>query len=435
MQLMDFAIVIALIAEVLILSRLERGRIATRLTPFNILAFPYVTLVVVAYFVAPLLDLVPLSSGSIIIWMLGLFIIWMMGMLLTRGFLGGVLTRRISEQLKSPFCTEASSVRVALWLGMLLIPVLPYKFLAAKDAAGGWLAVGTPEFKAAYLHGPLAHVVVLCIPIVILLLGTATLKTRLQLAVAATIMFFILLGQAKGITLQPLVGAMAYRLIRGRALMSLKTIGIIVLCGVLVFVAVDLTAWGTADSSQLLTADTYGLLARHFCFYILAGPLALAEAVRSGNADIGGSAEAIFAPFLNIYRVATGAGDLVSEGSTKGQGADIDLLNADVGHSSNVFTFFGTLYLYLGAFGATLYVAVCGLLCYLLLMIASGTRNELLLALYCFIGSQLFFGFFELYFWHLTAVEVSFIVLGAYFLQHVFRRAARRYVVLGEVHA
>ena len=429
---MDFVVVIALLVEVIVLSRLERGGISTWVTPFNVLAFPYAAVVVIGFFLAPALDLVPLSTGSVMIWMCGLFLVWAMGMLSTRVCLGGVLTRYASKGLKSPFFTETTSVQIALWLGIIAIPLIPYKILEAKDISGGWWTIGTPEFKAAYLHGPLAHVVVLCGPIVVLLLGTATSKTRLQLAVAGTLLVFIFFGQAKGITLQPIVGGLFYRVMRGRTRISLKTIGIIFLCGVLVFGMVDVITWKVTTDSSPLTADTYAFIGRHFCFYALAGPLALSEAVRGRNSNAIGEPEAIFAPLVNIYRVAIGSGDLVSAGSTKGEGADIDLLNSSVGHSSNVFTFFGTLYLYLGGFGAAIYSVITAALCYLLLVFAGGTKNELLLTLYCCIAAQLFFGFFELYFWYLTVFEVSCILLGAYVLQHLLPHGDR--VALREVH-
>lgn len=428
---MDYAVVAALLVEVIVLSRLERGGIGTRVTPFNVLAFPYAAVVVIGFFFAPALDLVPLSSGSVMIWMCGLFIVWATGMVSTRVCLGGTLTRYASEGLRSPFLTEASTARIALWLGILAIPLIPYKILEAKDISGGWWTIGTPEFKAAYLHGPLAHVVVLCGPIVVLLLGTATSKTRLQLAVAGTLLVFIFFGQAKGITLQPIVGGLFYRVMRGRTRVSLKAIGIIFLCGVLVFGMVDVITWKVVTDFSPLTADAYAFIGRHFCFYVLAGPLALSEAVRGKNNHAFGEPEAIFAPLVNAYRVATGAGELLSEGSTKGEGADIDLLNSSVIHSSNVFTFFGTLYLYLGGFGAAIYSVVAASLCYLLLMLAGGTKNELLLTLYCFVAGQLFFGFFELYFWHLTVFEVSGLLLGAYLVQHLLPYGR---VPLREVH-
>ena len=430
---MNPAVVVALIAEVIVLSRLERGRITTRVTPFNVLAFPYAVVVVIGFFLAPMLDFVPLSSGSVMIWMCGLFLVWAVGMLLTRGFLGGSLTRRISEGVKSPFRTEGSTARLAMWLGIIAIPLIPFKLLEAKDAAGGWWMIGSQEFKDAYLHGPLAHVVVLCFPILVLLLGTATSKTRLQLAVAGTLVVLIFFGQAKGITLQPIVGGLFYRVMRGHTRISVKTIGIIFLCGALVFGMVDLVTWGAADDFSPLAADDYAYMGRHFCSYLLSGPLALSEATRERNTDFGRESEAIFAPFINTYRVATGSGDIVGAGTSKGKGADIDLLDSEVAHSSNVFTFFGTLYLYLGGIGAAIYSAVVASLCYLLLIVASGTRNELLLTLYCCIAAQLFFGFFELYFWYLTTFEVSALLLGGYLLQRLI--PCRDRIALGEVHA
>jgi Family of unknown function (DUF6337) len=246
-------------------------------------------------------------------------------------------------------------------------------------------------------------------------------------------MVFIFFGQAKGIILQPIVGGLFYRVMTGRTRISLKTIGIVCLCGVLVFGMVDLINWQVEGvEASPLDAYTYFFMGRHFSFYLMSGPLALSEAVRGKNPEVIGEPEAIFAPFINMYRFATGSGDLLTEGTSKGEGADIDLIFDAVGHSSNVFTFFGTLYLYLGGFGAAVYSAIAAALSYLVLMAAGGAKNELLLTLYCAIASQLFFGFFELYFWHLTVFEVSGLLLGGYLLQVLFSRGDRK--ALSEVY-
>jgi hypothetical protein len=81
---------------------------------------------------------------------------------------------------------------------------------------------------------------------------------------------------------------------------------------------------------------------------------------------------------------------------------DIDETTQNPDASSNVYTSFGTLYLYLGAWGLAAYLAILSLVSYGILL----SLRAWLQALYAFMCSQLMFGFFEFYFWHLTAIEV-----------------------------
>ncbi len=404
---MDFIVLATLIIEVLVLSRLEKSVVITRITPFNVLAFPYAIVATFAFFLAPVFDFIPLSTGSLIVWMCGLFLVWMMGMLLGRGIFGSAVMRRVSEGLKSRFCGEASSGKLADWLGIAAIPILVYGLLRSVAAAGGWPAISSSEFTAAYSHGLPAHVIVLCAPLFVLLVGTANNKTRLRLAVAGILMTFFLLGQAKGAVLQPLVGGLFYRVMRGHSSISVKNIGVVVLCGMLAFGSVYLLGMGAADPGVVFNPDTYLFLGRYFSFYLVSGTLAFGEAISTGTKDVGGSPHAIFAPFQNVYNVVLGSGSLVINGSSKGKGVGIDLTENSPDHSSNVYTFFGTLYLYLGALGSIGYVTITALLSYLLLMVAAWTKNEWMLVLYCYLSAQLFFGFFEFYLWHLTIFEVT----------------------------
>ena len=56
------------------------------------------------------------------------------------------------------------------------------------------------------------------------------------------------------------------------------------------------------------------------------------------------------------------------------------------GIGDNVYTFFGTLYLYFGAGGAALYVIIVGLISYGLLALTQIRREAWTTALYCYIA-------------------------------------------------
>jgi hypothetical protein len=220
-------------------------------------------------------------------------------------------------------------------------------------------------------------------------------------------MVFLLVGQVKGGVLQPLIGGFLYRVMRGRSFMSLKNIGIVTLCGLVVFVSIYLGAMWIADGDVITKADTYIFLGRHFSYYLTAGVLGFSEAFASEASDVGGSSKEIFSPFFNVYRTLTGSGKLVVPGSSHGRGMQTDLNEDSVDSSSNVYTLFGTLYFYLGILGSLIYVTGMASLCYALFLAAGWTRNEWLLVLYCYVGTQLVFGFFEFYFWHLDTYEIA----------------------------
>ena len=117
----------------------------------------------------------------------------------------------------------------------------------------------------------------------------------------------------------------------------------------------------------------------------------------------------IFRPFVDLYRKLISGSNPVGLGSTREKGMQIDLTVNNGSTDSNVYTLFGTLYLYLGSFGLIAYVIVMALLCYALFLSAGWSKNEWLLVLYCYLGAQLLFGFFEFYFWHGDTYEIAVI--------------------------
>jgi hypothetical protein len=398
---MNFIIVILLIVEVAALSSAENRLTGTRVTPFGALAFPYCAVVLLAFFLGPVFDFVPLNTGSLTVWIWGLFLVWVTGYLFVRITLGGQIFRGIALRLKSEFQGEAFSEKMSRSLALLCIPMLILGVLLSVKSAGGWSNVTSPEFRAAHAHGLPAHALLLCEPLFILLVGTATRKNKFQIALAAILMLFFLVSQVKGRVLQTLIGGFLYRIMRGRSFVSAKSIGIVIFCSLFVFYSIYLGAVWVADPSGISDSGTYVFIARHFASYLLAGVLGFSEASRTGTSDVGGgSATEIFRPFVDIYRKLISAGHTVGLGSTIEKGMSIDLTDDSVDANTNVYTFFGTLYLYLGALGLVTYVMVMALLCYGLFLAAGWTRNEWILVLYCFISAQLLFGYFEFYFWH-----------------------------------
>lgn len=409
---MDWAQLALLIAEVLVLSGLESRFLGTRITPFGLLAFPYTAVVLLAFFFGSLLGFVSLDASSLTVWIANLFLVWVIGYFLIRVAPVKPIFREIAQRFRSTFPGEPSAEKMSKSLAMAVIPLLILGVWQTLRTVGGWPNIASPEFRVAHGFGLTAHALILSEPLFILLVGTAKKGRKLPIALAVILMLFFLISQVKGRVLQTLVGGFLYRTLRGRSSISVKTVGILVLCGFLMFISVYIGMYWIVAPTALSDMDTYASLGRHYCYYLMAGVLGFSEVSHYGIKDVGGGSYVeVFRPFVDIYRKVVSGSNAVGLGSTHEKGMNIDLSSDSSDDNSNVYTIFGTLYLYLGPLGSIAYVVVMAGLCYALFLAAGRTRNEWLLVLYCYIGAQLLFGFFEFYFWHEETFEVAAIAL------------------------
>jgi oligosaccharide repeat unit polymerase len=406
----DLAILAVLLAEVVVLARLDRRRFGTWVTPFTVLGCPYAAVAVLAYFFAPMFDFVPLYMGSVVVWVKGLFVLWAAGAFLGWALLDLRLAPRWQEVRfwQVSMCPDDDeNLGLATWLAWAAIPVMLYGVLVSVRAAGGWSEIGSEDFRDAFGHGIHAHAVVLATLLPILLIGLYRRGSKFAIVTIALLLAFLTLGRVKGTILQAIIGGVFFRMLRGGFRLSLKKIALVVASTYVMFNVVYIIGMKVFLSDNPWNAEIYTYLGRHYLFYLFAGVLGFGEALRSGVADIGGNWQTIFAPLLNLYHAVFG-GPLVAAGSAHEKGMFTDLLT-DAGQT-NVYTAIGTLHLYFGALGAALYLFVMGLACYGFLIAVRQNKNVWITASYCLIAAQLALGFFEFYFWYLTSYEV--IVMG-----------------------
>jgi len=279
--------------------------------------------------------------------------------------------------------------------------------IVALKAAGGWSGIGSADFKAAYSQGLWGHAVVWSTLIGILLIGSYRRGNRLLLVTIMAVTFFIILGQVKGRVLHVVIGGMLVRAIRGRIRLSATKIVAFAASTCVIFALGYVFATIALDPQAMFKMDTYSFLSRHYLYYLFSGPLSFGEALRNGVADVGGDWQSIFAPFIDLYRVTLRAGQVVAIGSLHEKGMIID----SSGVGDNVYTFFGTVYLYLGAGGAALYLIMVGLISYGLLALTQIRREAWTTALYCYVAATLALGFFDFYFWFLDFYELSVVAV------------------------
>src|ERR1700730_18559408 len=347
---MDYLIIMALIAEVLTLSRVDKRVFGTWLTPFNLLGYPYMVIVVLAFLFGPSLDFASLYTPSVLIWIVGLFIFWVGGIFIGLGILGLDWRRPqacISLSAVPESKTESRSVKWATSAAWVMTPILVFGFLSALQASGGWAEIGSLQYRINYSHGFHAHLIVLGLAVIVLLIGTYRKGRSLQLTSIAILMVFVVASQVKGTIFQAVVGGLIFRSLRGDLWLSTRRALTVISCSFLVFLLIYLASLVIVDPNAATDWDLYAALSRHYFFYLFAGPLSLGEALRTHVTHVGGQWYTLFSPFINICRAVLGSSAFVPAGSALEKGMDIDFQRAlDLGET-NVYTFFGTPYLYL----------------------------------------------------------------------------------------
>jgi len=403
---MDLIILSILVVEVAVLSRLDKKLFGTCFTPFNLLSYPYTAIALVAFFFAPRLDFVALYAPSVVIWIVGLFVFWGTGALIGLAFIGPVTGHEYFCDGAGKTSETSFIVKLATRLAWGIAPLLAYGFYKSESTSGGLAYIGSPDFRTAYQYGISAHAVVLAVPLSVLLIGTYRKGQKLQFITIAVLLTFLFVSQVKGTLLVPIAASLIFRAIRANSKVPLKKIVAGILLSYVLFNAVYLAGLSLADPSILQESDTYIFLARHYFYYLSGGVLALGEALRTGVGTVGGPWYLVFTPFMNLYRALMGSGHLLLAGSPRELGMTTDLLSStDLG--TNVYTMFGTLYLYLGPIDGATVSAVFSFICYGLLVICKSRSNVWLLTLYCIFGGWLVMGFFEYYFWSLSFLEIT----------------------------
>jgi hypothetical protein len=145
-------------------------------------------------------------------------------------------------------------------------------------------------------------------------------------------------------------------------------------------------------------AEFMDFIYKHFFFYLFSGPLGFSEMLKNKWVATG-DASPMFAPFLNIFHLFTGE-EMISP---------INKLRVVITPNyvgTNVFTFFGTMYFYLGKVNGIIFTFVIGLSYYSLYFLGILLRKNWLIITVFILLTLLAFGWFEYYLYHLMVIEI-----------------------------
>lgn len=403
-----------LLLEVTVLNYFDRRMLQTNFTPFAFLSIPATAIAIIAATVGPLLGFVAIDAGAIWVWIGGLGLFWLSALLVTIPFRRAIAQR---GKIRAPFHREVVSGKLLWPVAFVVVGLVLWGVVTGSSSEMGG-AIGSTEFRSIAGTGLIGHASVFGMVLTIFLLGTTkkllSWKTGIGLALAALSLIY----GVKGWLFMPLLAAMIYRILSGRLKLSLWLLLLVCVVGYLLFISVYLLRYFVHDLSLITNPDIYDFVTKHFFAYMFAGWLGQSEAIRIGySAWWPGDPRWVFSSILNLFGFFFGGGNFVSAGASyEGYLFTIGATNGEV---SNVMTLFGNLQHNLGTLGMMGYTVGLSIITNMLFVFATINRNAWIGVAWCFVGAMLIFGWFDLYFYTLNALEAPVLAIATAAVIHL----------------
>lgn len=405
--MLDYLILVTLVSEVAIFTKIERIIYGTWVTPFFLLAAPYTIVALAAFFFVSTLGFEPLYTESVIIWIAGLFLFFLCGLIIA---LPLNKTIRIKTKGNRGFRYEKESEHLGLVLAWIAILVMSFALLASLRSLG-WQQIGTDDFAESYGSSWHGHVRNFSMGVAIFLIGTAKRRDIFKIITVFIMFGLYILYPVKSWVYIPMIAGFIYRFASDRAKPSIAKFVVFIFMGLFFFHISYLIKFGVANAKSLFDFEVYEFITRHFVQYLFSGVLTLGKVVEDGLLIFHGDPQKVFSPFLNLYSFVFGA-KLTNPIET-----EFITISTYYDFSANVHTFFGNLLINLNFIPAIVYLICFSLIIYGLFVITTITKNCWLEVVWVFSGALLSLGWFNSYFIHLPAIEVPayFILVGIFF--------------------
>ena len=404
---MDFLPVLILYLEVVLLAFAERKLWNTWFTPLNCLSVPYAVVLAVCLYVNGNMGFVPFYYPSVWVWVVGLAVFFVPSCIL-----GWIQRRRTSRGCEpataKEFTVSPSTRRILEYItwGIFALFIFWFFHLAFVKK----LLPGGENFAQEWAgHGFFGHLFTVLMGLNIFWLFAADRNHKRYWLYVFGFFGVALLYLAKCWFLIPLAAGLLLRLLTGKTKFSIKIILISVFTGLafffatywmLLFVAVadkDIPDSQIQQSSYKTEVNTF--ISYHALAYVTSGVYGLSEDLAQNTLEYRDPAM-IYTPFVNICKVF---GD---KNYVSGINDQYIQITSQYHARSNVRTFFGSLYVYLGTWHAMVYALVFSGLIYLLFTFAWKRRHTFALVLVGWIMGCLLMGWFDLY-----TISLNFISL------------------------
>lgn len=406
-------LLIIIILVIFILSLIEYKEYRSILTPFNVLVWPYLLIVLYVNLFAIRRGYFPVTIESIFFVGLNAIVFWLVGQNVWLFIRPKKYTRDFSERFKIFIVKNRTPLLFILWIA-ILASVIQFVQIVAKIGIKG---ISGEVFEKTYGYGILGHLAILGYPSFILLSSSCFIIRDKIVELSILFMGIVILAsQVKYHLILPVV-AIFYFLVLSKIIKKsiVKPLCVVI---ILIFVIFYLSYF-ISFSARFGYRDTLKLLSNfiieHVELYLIGGPIALGVFLDGYEYSL--SWKAMFQVPINIYRWLSGSHNFyrISENA-------VDYVSIGDKKITNVGTMFEIVYRCIGFQGSILFMVVLGILVYVIYNLALKRKTIFLLLLSSWLLSILTLcGFFGYYFNLLMIFEVSFDIIFILFLISVYQ--------------
>lgn len=407
---MDFLPVIILYLEVILLAFSERKLWNTWFTPLNCLSVPYAVVLAICLCIDGKMDFVPFYYPSVWVWVVGLAVFFVPSCIL------GMLQRRRTDKSNGPekakeIIIPPHTLRILEYITWGIFSLFIFWFFYLKYAKG--LIPGGELFAQEWAgHGFFGHLSALLMGLNIFWLFAADKEHKRYWLYVIGFFGVSLLYLAKCWFLVPMASGLLLRLLTGKDKFGIKIILLSFFTGAaFFFLSYWLPLYVAAEEKGFdpqikketeYKVDVSSFIGRHAIIYMVAGVYGLSEDLAQNTLEEREPAK-IYTPVVNVCKFF---GD-------KNYASNINdnfvQIGSNYSSSSNVRSFFGSLYVYLGLWHSIAYVFVLSGFVYFLLAFALKRRHALALIIEGWIMGCLLMGWFDIY-----TTALSFFIIPCY---------------------
>lgn len=404
---MNIFLLLVLLAEAVLLFRLEKKMWHTGYTPLNFLMIPYVAVLAITLLFAGHFGLDDFYYPSLLPWIAGLPLFALPGWLF-------FLAERRCPAVETPQLNHSQkSYRFQIYLAIAILIALSVRLVFLLVQGKG--LIGSEAFGLLFAsHGWAGHLLLLGVALMILLLFEK--RTWLTWLVVAGMLFFLFVYQVKSWIILPLLSVFFALLISRRIKFSFRCAAWIGLGAVAVFFASYLLIYVSGNTlfPQFTTVgEQLKSISGLFLHYLTSGTLGLSADMQQGILEEP-DWQYIFTPFYNLWFTLTGQ-PVVS-------GVNNEFLHTGI-NLTNVRGFFGTLFVFTRPAGFALCCLLFGTASQLVFWLFRHYKTVCTTLLFAWVCTVLFMGWFEYLFCLETIFEIPFWILFITFVQWIFCRS------------
>ena len=375
------------VTEIFLLNYIDYKYFKSLFNPFFFLSAPFSIILLICLLINRFIGFVQFDYNSLWIWILGLLCFWG----------GGQIANNIYISLKRTTLNRIYQFSIPKYV---LLACLVFS-LCIFFSTIGYASFGSKEFGEQIGQGGLVGRSAVCLlvafPAFVYIFNRPFVKV---LSLVLCFIFILALG-SKTWTMNVLLATfISYQIINKNKINIKKAL--------LVFIIAIVAFIGYYAVSLGIDSDFFKFVLRHFYFYLTSGTLSMSEFVQIGTFQNTGDHMSF--PILSLVRSA------ISEETPAGHSTIWYTTDLILGTQSNVFTFFGTLYIYNSLIYFILYSLFFGGLSYHIANVVRNNKSIFLVILHAFNLSVLFFGWFNCEYFLTTIWEIFFYCLLFYFI-------------------